>query len=48
LLGLTALLGFAEDLDQDLQEAPGGVPVLGSVVRIELGYRERTHAFIAE
>jgi hypothetical protein len=29
-----ALLGFAEDLDQDLQEAPSGVPVLGSVVRV--------------
>jgi len=47
LLELTALLGFAEDLDQDLQEALGGVPVLGSVVRVELGYRERTHTPIA-
>lgn len=48
LLELTALLGFAEDLYQDLQEPLGGIPVRGSVVRVELGYRERGGTFIAE
>jgi hypothetical protein len=49
-LGLAAWLGlgFTEDLDQHLQEALGGVSVLGAVVRVELGHRERTRTFIVE
>jgi hypothetical protein len=48
LLDLMALLEFGERVDQDLQEALGGVPVLGSVVRVELGHRERTRTSIAD
>jgi len=42
------LRGLPEAAHQDLDESFGGARVLSSVVRVELGHGERTHAGVGE
>ena len=39
---------FAEGVDQDVQKTLGAVPVLRSVMGVELGDRERAYACVGE
>src|SRR5450755_458820 len=42
------LLGRLEGANEDLEEALGGAPVLGSMVGVELGHGERAYTCVGE